>query len=265
MAKAIIEHDCEFCALHKRYVEGIKVEEDDKKAFERINVIVTNAEQAASPDSIQSLPADTSDDNKEIYVLSAMKEEDDAQLLIRDWWILMQEKYPIPSSVKFDNVLSKFYECVDKDDNVSLDGNFIPKDAEDMAASKGNTVAVNDNHDCAFCALHKRFIDITVATEDKLSFERISVIYANAEKRVAAISNLSSTIKKEDRMIWATAARERFKQAQLLIRDWWIEMKEKYPIPDSSKYDNVENKFYECVDENGVASMDGEFVPKAAN
>lgn len=262
MAKAIIEHDCEFCALTKRYIEGIKVEEDDRKAFERINVIITNAEQAASPDSIQSLPAGTTDDNKEIFVLSAMKEEDDAQLLIRDWWILMQDKYPIPITVKFDNNLSKFYECVDKNGNASMDGNFIPKDAEDIAPSKGNTASVNDDHDCAFCALHKRYIDCTVATEDKLTFERINVIYSNAEKRVAAISTLSSTIKKEDRMIWATAARERFKQAQLLIRDWWIEMQDKYPIPGSSKYDNVENKFYECVDENGVASMDGEFIPK---
>ena len=127
MAKAIIEHDCEFCALTKRYIEGIKVEEDDKKAFERINVIVTNAEQAASPDSIQSLPADTTDDNKEIFVLSAMKEEDDAQLLIRDWWIEMQDKYPIPGSSKYDNVENKFYECVDENGVASMDGEFVPK------------------------------------------------------------------------------------------------------------------------------------------
>lgn len=127
MADFIINHDCSKCALHKRDVKTIvPVEPGDIDKFKKLQIKIDNINnQINSASGVVGL---ASKDTREAYFTAAFKHRDEIQDQLTDWWDAMKSKYGVPDSVKADFDRHCFFECVDKDGNASLDGNFVPKE-----------------------------------------------------------------------------------------------------------------------------------------
>lgn len=129
----IYTHDCNTCALHRKKIPAngkleYTIDEDDCKVYNRIQIMLSNATQAADPTSLASLPDNVSEKDKAIFVDRALKNLDDAKALLAEWWNVMVAKYELPTmAVKIDEVNKYFYSCNDENEVPSLNGEYIPK------------------------------------------------------------------------------------------------------------------------------------------
>lgn len=127
-------HDCSTCALHRTKVPvngttEYTIDEDDCKVYNRIQIMLANATQAADPTSLNNLPESVSDSDKALFIDRALKNLEDAKSLLAEWWNVMVDKYNLPTmAVKIDEVNKYFYTCDDENGVPSLDGEFVPKD-----------------------------------------------------------------------------------------------------------------------------------------
>lgn len=129
MATQIQQHDCSTCRFKQTRLD-IVVDDDDIKVYERIQTKVINAQQAANPNSLESLTGgeEVSAENRAAYFQAALKNLQDAKDLLSEWWQEMIKKYNVPMSAKVDTEARCFYHCVDDEGNVSTDGEWQPKE-----------------------------------------------------------------------------------------------------------------------------------------
>lgn len=123
----VVKHDCATCAYHIVKFEDIQIDPDDTKVYERIQTQLNNAQQAADPSALENLPGNLTQEDKALYLQTAMKNLDDAKALLKEWWEVMMEKYGIPIESKYDSELKIFYRCVDDQGNADLHGQYVPK------------------------------------------------------------------------------------------------------------------------------------------
>lgn len=121
-------------------------------------------------------------------------------------------------------------------------------------------------HDCAHCALHKKYYDdIKIEGDDAKVYERIIIMNQNANQAVndSALENLPSFVTEEDKAKYKEIVKKNKANAEALLAEWWILMRKKYPsLEDASKFDISTSKFFKCVDNNNVANVHGEFIAK---
>lgn len=126
-------------------------------------------------------------------------------------------------------------------------------------------------HSCADCALKRVFIsDLVVDDEDAKAFIVINNELDNAQQAcdptaLDSLPPIENENQKLNREMYFKAAIASKNEAKAKLSAWWIHMKNKYGennVPDTAKFDVGSNKFYHCVDENGVARVDVDFVPK---
>lgn len=123
----IINHDCSKCALHKRdFVTKVPVNPEDINTFKKLQIKIDNINNQINFAS--GIIGSTSKDTREAYFTAAFKHRDEVQDQMTDWWEMIKTKYGVSDSVKADFDRHCFFECVDKDGNASLDGNFVPKE-----------------------------------------------------------------------------------------------------------------------------------------
>ena len=128
MPVMISAHDCDHCALKKIYYEGISIEEDDAKVYERIDSMINNARQAVEKDALESIPKELlTEESVKIYKRNAKTNYDNAVQVMKEWWELMRKKYGIGMGAKFDAYANQFFRCVDKNGVSQLTGGFRPK------------------------------------------------------------------------------------------------------------------------------------------
>lgn len=145
-------HDCSTCALHRKKTPArgtleYTIDEDDCRVYSRIQIMLSNAAQAADPTALNNLPEDVSDENKSIFIDRALKNLEDAKALLAEWWTVMLHKYELPSlAVKLDEVNKYFYTCNDDNDVPSLNGEYVPKKT---SASKGCCCSDNVDTPCS--------------------------------------------------------------------------------------------------------------------
>lgn len=132
-----IIHDCKDCALKRVFISDLVVENEDKKAFIVISNELDNAEQAASPTALDSLPPAENESqklNREMYFKAAINARNEVKAKAAAWWVHMKSKYgedKVPDSAKFDVNSGKFYHCVDKNGVARVDVDFVPKGEDD--------------------------------------------------------------------------------------------------------------------------------------
>ena len=129
-------------------------------------------------------------------------------------------------------------------------------------------------HDCKDCALKRTWItDTVVDDEDKKAFVMISTEMDNAEQAsnpavLDTLPPVENENQKLNREMYFKAALAAKTEAKTKLAAWWMHMKDKYgtiAVPDTAKFDANVGKFYHCVDSNGVARVDVDFVPKTEN
>lgn len=126
MANNATIHDCSKCALHKRVIDK-EIDKRDIDVYKLLQTRIDNAVQAGRLDALDAISHMLTEEQKTEYYEKAMKNIDDVQDLIAEWWDLMKSKYNISESSKVDYENDRFFECVDDNEEPSLIGGFIPR------------------------------------------------------------------------------------------------------------------------------------------
>ena len=119
-----MDHVCATCKFKKRPIANISVSNEDNAVFERIQNMISTAEQSCRPISI---PEDTPSKLAAAYFQGATATLTETRLLLIDWWKDMISKYAIPESAKYDSITHTFYECVDDSGVASITGEWTAK------------------------------------------------------------------------------------------------------------------------------------------
>lgn len=127
MANNAVIHDCSKCALHKRKIDK-QVDRRDIDVYKLLQTRIDNAVQASRLDALDAIDNMLTKEQKAEYYEKALKNVDDVQDLINEWWDLMKMKYKIPESSKVDYEEYCFFECVDDDEKPSLTGEYTPRE-----------------------------------------------------------------------------------------------------------------------------------------
>lgn len=119
-------------------------------------------------------------------------------------------------------------------------------------------------HDCSKCKLFKRKIDVQVDPTDMKVYHQIQVRMDNSKQAIRAdtLEALGDSLSDKEKEEYFLNAFRNDSSIQDLFVEWWDLMKKKYNLDDSTKVDFAENYFFHCVDEQGVPSFTGEFIPK---
>lgn len=120
-------------------------------------------------------------------------------------------------------------------------------------------------HDCSKCKLKKQKIDVNVDPTDIKVYHQLQTRMDNATQ-AALPSTLdaltgSLDITEEDKRNYFQEAFKNFDEVKQLYVEWWTLMKAKYGIKESAKVSYEDSSFFECVDENGVPDITGNFKP----
>jgi len=126
-------HNCKDCAMKRVFISDTVVDEEDKKAYIVVTNEYENAEQAANPTILDTLPPAENESqklNREMYFKAAINTRNEVRAKMAAWWMHMRAKYgedKVPDTAKFDINSGKFYHCVDENGVARADVDFIPK------------------------------------------------------------------------------------------------------------------------------------------
>lgn len=120
-------------------------------------------------------------------------------------------------------------------------------------------------HDCSKCKLKKHKIEVEVDPTDIKVYHQLQTRMDNATQ-AALPSTLdaltgSLEISEDEKRKYFQEAFKNFDEVKQLYVEWWTLMREKYGINESAKVSYEENAFFECLDENGVPDITGNFRP----
>ena len=130
MASIIKVHDCSKCKLHK-IITLAHPDPTDMKVYHQIQTRIDNTKQARSPATLRAMEDTIPFEEQVAYYEKAFAEDDEATLLVTEWWNTMKKKYNLRDETKVDFEDNIFFECVDDHGVSTKTGEFIPKDGVD--------------------------------------------------------------------------------------------------------------------------------------
>lgn len=120
-------------------------------------------------------------------------------------------------------------------------------------------------HDCSKCKLHKEvLLDHDIDPADMKVYHQIQVRLDNSKQAIRddTLEAILDTLSYEEQEEYFEKVFTDDDETTLLFVEWWDLIKKKYGFDDSTKVDFEGSKFFRCVNDFGVPSFSGEFIPK---
>lgn len=109
----------------RRYLENVKLEEADSKAYSDLEIELSINTKNASIENLDTLGGVYTEEqkaNRKLYLEIANEAVLKTRFKLRDWWRAVRAKYGIeniPDTARVDTNHDKFYEVIDENGNPS--------------------------------------------------------------------------------------------------------------------------------------------------